>query len=157
MLCLTSLLAGCENTKKVQTDATTDVPRIEDEVFKRSPVDREVNIVAETQALIIGIWQWEKTICCGRLSQVISADSSEYKLFLKFDVDSTVSFYHDDDLEKKVGYTITSGNLVKGIPELTIEGERTAILRVTNNQLILDYSYIDLQTEYYYKVNEVDD
>ena len=156
--CIAIILAGCDNTKKVQTESTTEVPEMTREELKAEPpVDREIDIAAEVEALLIGAWQWEKTICCGRLSKVISADSSDYELFLKFNVDSTVEFYHDEDLEKKVGYSVTSGNLIKGIPELTIEGERTAILRVTEDQLILDYSYIDLQTEYYYRVEEVDD
>lgn len=112
-----------------------------------------VEDVALARKLVIGKWKWDKTICCSRRPEVEKPDPNDTPEYVVFRQDSSVAFYTGDSLKKKKHFRVKKGALVSNLPELKIEGQRTAILKVTKHQLVLDYSYIDLQTEYYRKVN----
>ena len=111
-----------------------------------------VHDATKASQLIVGKWKWEKTICCSRMPEVITPDKDEKIQYLEFTPDSTVIFYKGNEVQKRKTYRVNEGPLVPNMPEINIEGQRTGILRITDDQLVLDYSYIDLQTEYYDRV-----
>jgi len=159
-IALTVITAGltCCNTSKEteKTNTEEQQEQTNEEAKENMPSDNlneeAVQDASKARQILIGKWEWEKTICCGRRTEVIKPEDGDKTQHLAFKKDSTVLFYKGGEVEKRKTYEVKGGTLVNNIPEINIEGQQPGILRITEDQLVLDYSYIDLQTEYYRKV-----
>lgn len=151
-------VTSCNTTK--QTEKTKSVKReeqaLQEDAIENIPSDNSnkepVQKASEARSILIGKWEWEKTICCGRKPEIMKPEDDKKTQFLEFKKDSTVLFYKGDEIEKRKKYKVNGGTLVNNVPEIDIEGQQPGILRIAGDELVLDYSYIDLQTEYYRKV-----
>ncbi len=157
---LTVIIAGltcCNTSKETEKTKTNEQQNQTDqEASENMPSDNlneePVQNASKARSILIGKWEWEKTICCGRKTEVIKPEDNDKTQHLEFKKDSTVLFYKGGNVEKRKTYEVKGGTLVNNIPEINIEDQQPGILRITEDQLVLDYSYIDLQTEYYRKV-----
>lgn len=100
---------------------------------------------------IYGKWRWVKTDCCGRMHQVIT-DTSDIPSYLVLEKDGKLKRLHGDKTQKVATYTYQQ-DLNLGYPTLSIsEVSQPALIHFVGDTLLVDYGYIDLQTEYYIKV-----
>lgn len=98
---------------------------------------------------IIGAWKWYKTSCCFRQPRIAYADSLPYLKRLKFGTDGVLQMFHDDTLKAASVYEVKYGlRNDDARPVLKID-HRTALLAIRGDTLIIDYGYMDLQTEFY--------
>ena len=102
------------------------------------------------QEMIMGAWQWDKTICCGR-KQKETRDTSAQKLTLFID-DHTIQYYRGKQLTGTKVYRLSR---LEDHPTIRLEDNpNAAFLTVGNDTLIIDFEYMDLQTEYYIRVKQ---
>ena len=117
---------------------------------QRQEPTKEVNQDDPIEKLILGEWEWQKTICCGRTPHTKTADSLKAPKILKFQKEGSLLYLSGNELTATDTYTISYGLQNNEQPLLSIgKGHRFGIIRIKDDQLIIDYGYMDLQTEYY--------
>lgn len=108
---------------------------------------------APLETLIVGNWQWAKTICCGRTPQTETAESLPAPKILKFQPGGMLQYFSGDskisDQTYKIVYELLKDD---GRPTITIGARQPALLFIEGDTLLIDYGYIDLQQEYYIRV-----
>ena len=119
-------------------------PQITNPVQEETP---ESNL----ENMILGTWEWYKTNCCYRMPKTTYADTSEEKTRLRFRENNILEYYLDDQLTKTANYKVGYGLMDDKRPTLRID-HRAALLYIRQDTLIIDYGYMDLQTEFYFKV-----
>ena len=111
-----------------------------------------VDTTAQNQTLeqqIIGQWQWWKTNCCYRTPEITFADTTKPPLILKFEATGNLEYWSGDSLTNASFYEIKYGLMNDKRPVLKIGDRQPGLLLVKGDTLIIDYGYMDLQTEYY--------
>lgn len=103
---------------------------------------------------ILGSWEWMKTVCCFRTPKTVTPDSLGYKKVLKFREDQTVDYFQDGKQTRTDSFKVSYGLMDDDRPVLKIGNGKTALLYIRNDTMIVDYGYMDLQTEYYKRVKE---
>ena len=109
-------------------------------------------IVSQTDSpekKILGKWDWYKTICCGRLHQTTFAGKENGTKTLQFMENNEVIISENTKPVKKETYQITYKEIYEGRPHLKIGEGKIALIEFSADTLVIDYGYMDLQTEYY--------
>lgn len=100
-------------------------------------------------AALPGEWTWIKTNCCGRTATWKTPETEGYSASLLFTKEKAEHLrngksqsnapysitYFEEGAKDKIAYTESEG--------------RKAMITLRNDTLILDYGYMDLQTEFY--------
>ena len=102
---------------------------------------------------IIGTWRWVKTSCCGRMTSDTYPNEEDDPKLISFDMEGNAKYFGGDEGNILMDFKYTIGSLGD---QVTIRiGERQpAIFYVKDDQLTLSWGYMDLQIEYYEKVEE---
>ena len=104
-----------------------------------------------TKSLLFGKWRWDKSICCGRMAKVI-VDTSKEKLTLDFKDGQIINYYRARRLVDTKSYRLGT---MADHPSIHLEGNpHAAFLSIQADTLIINYAYIDQQTDYYIRVKE---
>lgn len=98
---------------------------------------------------ILGSWEWLMTKCCYRTPRTYTSDTLAYKRILRFRKNGVLEYFNGDTLKKTASYEVGYGLMDDDRPVLNIDDTRPALLHIQNDTLIIDYGYIDLQTEFY--------
>jgi hypothetical protein len=120
---------------------------------KTTTVNVTTNNTNSTSMNVAGMWQWVKTSCCGR-TPVISTPQTENKaVVLNLKSGGTFEKTVNGNKTESGSYEVKdgmSGENTKTIKLSTIP--REGYISILNDTLIINYGYIDLQTEYYKRV-----
>lgn len=101
---------------------------------------------------IVGEWQWAKTSCCGRVPKITTSKSENRNILLNLKADNSFEKFENSLLKEKGSYELN--NAIEGDTRTMIKLStipRNGYLFQQGDTLAIDYSYIDLQTEYYVK------
>lgn len=126
---------------------------------KSSKPQQAANNVAITKTLtlsqqLIGSWQWIKTNCCGRLNTITTPESTKQNILYTFDKGGMASKNVNGKTES-ITYSI--GNTFNAEKDTMLQlgnTPRPAYIHFKADTLIIDYGYIDLQTEWYVRVEK---
>src|SRR5688572_8887143 len=122
-----------------------------DEV-QQAPVKEQVETKSDgpLETLIIGEWEWVKTICCGRTPHTETAESLPAPRVLKFQKGGALEYFSGTEKKSDQTYKISYGLMSDDKrPVVTMGAKQPALLQLEGDSMIIDYGYIDLQTEYY--------
>jgi len=139
-------ILACNSSKKNQAIQEPPKPEIETAPIEETPIEE-----GTIEDRILGTWEWFKTNCCYRAPKTTFADTSESKTIIRFKENNVLEYYRDDALTKTIEYKVGYGLMDDKRPTLTID-KRVALMYIRQDTLIIDYGYIDLQTEFYFKV-----
>lgn len=103
---------------------------------------------------LTGTWTWVKTVCCGRIRTISTPESSSSTVSLMLNADHTYKKYRNDELKEgsfqtRIGindYAVETGDRRDVI---VFDTESAAYYYFLKDTLVIDYGYMDLQTEYY--------
>lgn len=98
---------------------------------------------------VLGKWQYVKSICCGR-APVTYPDS--LSTTVEFTSEGKVVYYHGKDFYKKLPFKVGMGEIYEGRPYLQIGNKYKGLLNIDGNNMVLDFGYMDLHTEYYTRI-----
>ena len=134
---------GCKSPKESLTIADTPTGSITIE-----KANEQLNIGEK----IIGSWTWQKTICCSRLPKTITSDTLDFPNILKFSPNGHLEYFNGNSLDKMATYEISIGLMDDQRPIIKINDGIPGFIYIKGDTLlIIDYGYIDLQTEFYIK------
>ena len=134
------VLVGCKASKEV-------IREKDDSLNVRA----EIPDAAEIQKRLLGTWEWHKTLCCFRLPNTIQ-DTSALIQTIRFTKQGLFERYLGDEITGQEEYLIKIGLMNDNRPTIRIAEGPPAIVHFKQDTLILDYGYMDLQTEYYVKM-----
>ena len=139
----------CKNKKEVQKTENNQT----EVVVKKATLPPPPDPFASIANKLDGKWQWVKTICCGRTPKETSPSTVGYTTALGFANNRELTFYRNDSIQTKGKYKITFGLNNDESDTMIIIGDtpRYGYFRFKEDTLIVDYGYIDLQTEFYIK------
>jgi len=141
-LFMSVILFSCK-TKK-------DVPQLNTEAVKNHQETIEEEPYADYYKKLEGRWIWLKTSCCGRVPKETNPQTTGFTIEFDFKPDKTFDAYRDGKLEKTLPYKL--GNYIfNETRPLMVMGEspRPAYILFRSDTLVIDYGYMDLETEYY--------
>lgn len=108
----------------------------------------KVNTEDDKLPEITGPWLWVKTNCCGRM-QTTSYDTAALPTILQIGEKGKFTKTKGDDLLQSTTYTYfydeSLGSNVLKLADRNMPG----IIHFREDTLLIDYGYMDLQTEYY--------
>lgn len=127
--------SGCKSNKqsKTTTESLTNNPNT-------------------TQTNFIGNWQWVKTSCCGRTPVITTPQTENTTITLNLKKDNTFERTVNGNTARGGTYEIKKA--MEGENSNTIKLStipRDGYISIINDTLIINYGYIDLQTEFYIK------
>jgi hypothetical protein len=99
---------------------------------------------------IVDQWQWTKTSCCGRMPKITTPNTENLKVLLNLKADNTFEKFENATLKEKGSYELN--NALEGDTRTMIKLStipRSGYLFLQGDTMVIDYGYIDLQTEYY--------
>ena len=100
---------------------------------------------------ILGTWQWVKTDCCGRINNTTFAKEEEPKRIIEFKKSGIARYFERGEMNKMAEQKFTFGTL--GTQTTIKIGEyQPAIYTIKDDELVISWGYMDLQTEYYKRV-----
>lgn len=141
------VLNACQ--KKINPSSQAEAAH-KNEVFPKS----EAIPFQKQHEQLSGKWIWVKTICCGRTARLSTPEILNQSSALDFNGKGQVKLLKNDTLEATLKYRFFEGFAQENQIMLAIgDNPRAAYFQVQNDTLILDYSYVDLQTEWYIKKN----
>ncbi|GIV33205.1 MAG: hypothetical protein KatS3mg031_0740 [Chitinophagales bacterium] len=97
---------------------------------------------------IQGAWRWYKTSCCFRMPRITYGDSLPQPKVLDFN-EGTVKYFSGDKLTDSLSYRIDYNLMRENRPVIVIGDKPPAFVYFKDDTLVIDYGYMDLQTEYY--------
>ena len=104
-----------------------------------------------TDEAIIGTWQWVKTDCCGRINNTTYAKENEPKRIIEFSKSGVARYFERGEMDKMSQQKFSFGTL--GTQTTIKIGEyQPAIYTISENELVISWGYMDLQTEHYKRV-----
>jgi hypothetical protein len=121
---ITVLMMSCSNTKKTVTE--------------QDPYD---------PALLVGTWQIEKEVCCGRNAVVTYGGTKELTIKAK---DNAYILRENGVVLEKGTYKVDLKSEFG--PVVTFDQQFPAMYQIDGNTLILNWGYMDLQEETYKRV-----
>ncbi len=101
---------------------------------------------------IVGQWQWAKTSCCGRVPKITTPNTENLNVLLNLKADNTFEKFENTLLKEKGSYELN--NAMEGDTRTMIKLSvipRNGYIFRQGDTLVIDYGYIDLQTEYYFR------
>ena len=101
--------------------------------------------IDELTSAIQGKWHIEYEVCCGRTSATTYGGNKSIRFNTK---KFTYTIYEQNEVKQRGNYTLKTNKIGTLIQ---LENRFPAILRITNSQLFIDWSYMDLQREVYTK------
>lgn len=122
--------------------------------------DTETNSKAEDKLpSLVGEWTLIKEICCGRTKTTYVGNDLRKNIKLKIDDKKNAKIFslntssgNIDNYEAKVEFKQEAARENRLERNYLRFGDRKwAMFRLQNDTLIIDYSYMDLQTEFYVK------
>lgn len=138
---------------KTSKDQSKNDPVVTDVQLPVKPDTVRVAPDAPLETLILGNWQWTKTICCGRTPYTETAESLPAPKILKFQAGGMLEYFSGDskisDQTYKIAYELLKDD---GRPTITIGARQPALLFIEGDTMLIDYGYIDLQQEFYVRV-----
>ncbi len=139
------IFSNCEGSKKTTDNSGDPNP-------KEEKMNAEENEKLEklTEGLI-GSWEWIRTDCCGRTSRTTYPSPEANKRIITFYEDGTVLFYTIDPDGDMIKQKFTEG-MMGNQTTVKIGPLQPAITEITDDTLMLNWGYFDLQIEYYKKV-----
>jgi len=124
--------AVLKNAEQTELQAETDTPQ------------------GSIEKLIVGEWQWDKTICCGRTPSTQTSESLKAPKVLRFNPDGTVQYFSGEEETSTQTYKITYAMRDYNRPVITLgDSPRAGLLFIRGDTLVIDYGYMDLQQEFY--------
>ena len=104
----------------------------------------------EVEALtdITGPWLWVKTVCCGRMQRT-SVDTSDVPTIVQIGSDGSYSQTHGNELQRNTTYKYSFDKSLGANVIKLDDRNMPAIVHFNGDTLLMDYGYMDLQTEYY--------
>ncbi len=103
----------------------------------------------EETGIIPGTYEWVKTICCGRMRNVKIPDESEKKTRVFKSSGELVETAGPENRATNKNWKIVDNEMLDDHTVLQIDDGRNAIIRYKGDTLIIDYGYMDLQTEFW--------
>lgn len=101
---------------------------------------------------LLGSWNWVKTNCCGRISKITTPKITNTTVKYDF-MSNNVLTVTTNQKSEIISYNIANSFNAEKDTMILIGNKKTpAYLRFFNDTLVIDYGYIDLQTEWYVKV-----
>ena len=146
-LCI--LLFSCKTSKDNSPQSNSIHPK--DVAAEPASAHDSLQSMVLYEKAILGIWKWWKTSCCFRQPRITYGDSLPYPKLLNFKLDGTLETFHGDTLKTKSSYEVNNGFQPGDNRPVLNLNHRTAFLFIKGDTLIIDYGYMDLQTEYYLK------
>lgn len=115
--------------------------------------DSKENYQAHTlNEKLLGNWNWVKTNCCGRISKITTPKSTNTIIKYTF-INNNVLVVTTNQNNDTSSYNIANSFNAEKDTMILIGNKKTpAYLHFFKDTLVIDYSYIDLQTEWYVKV-----
>jgi len=151
-LLIMSVLFSCKTSKDQSKNEPATIVT-QDTLKEEATLDVPVNSNAPLETLIIGNWQWSKTICCGRTPYTETAESLPAPKILKFQPGGALQYFSGEnktsDQTYKIAYELLKDD---GRTTITIGARQPALLHIEGDNMIIDYGYIDLQVEYYQRI-----
>lgn len=95
---------------------------------------------------VLGKWKFVKSVCCGRV-QTTYPDS--LNTTVEFTKEGKVIYYHGTEFYKKLPFKVGMGEIYEDRPYLQIGNKYKGLLTIDGQEMILDFGYMDLHTEYY--------
>jgi hypothetical protein len=138
------VFSNCEGSKKV-TDNTDAQPK---EVTMNADENEKLEKLTEG---LIGSWEWIRTDCCGRTSKTTYASPEAEKRIIAFYEDGTALFYTIDPDGAMTKQKYTKG-MMGNQATVKIGPLQPAIMEISDDTLMLNWGYFDLQIEYYKRV-----
>jgi hypothetical protein len=138
------LYSGCKTSQNNQSPATPVVPLISD-----GPRYTSTDTFYRVKQRLSGDWIWLKTECCGRIKNVSTPESTKNKIEKKFSTDGTVTTINNGKTESALGYQILFSYLNDNNYMISVDDGRPGLLHFFGDTLVIDYGYVDLQTEWY--------
>jgi hypothetical protein len=96
-----------------------------------------------------GNWTWLKTECCGRIKKISTPENTQTNIEKKFSMDGSVTTLVNGKIQNTLGYQILFSYLKDDNYMISIDDGRPGILHFFADTMIIDYGYVDLQTEWY--------
>lgn len=129
-----SILNSCKSTQKQHT-------------VNNNTANKQTNLQKQLQ----GNWQWIKTNCCGRLNTITTPESTEQNISYTFEKTGVLIKNVNGNSETTTYSIGNSFNAEKDTMLQLGNMPRPAYIHFKVDTLIIDYGYIDLQTEWYIK------
>ncbi len=147
LLLFSVLLFSCKASKDQPKSepALTDTPEQKQEAEQTNEIQPD----APLETLILGNWEWWKTICCGRTPFTETSESLKAPKILEFQTGGALLYYSGTELTSTQNYKISYGLVNDDRPVINIGATRPGMLYIKGDTLMIDYGYVDLQTEYY--------
>lgn len=124
----------------------TPTQEANDKISKNQPNTIQQNLT--------GTWTMYKEICCGRLNKERTGNDMQMPKKLEFLKDNEVIVLDlKTNKSKRLAYELTTKeneNKVS-VSYITFTNKPKGIFKLENNELIIDYGYMDLQKEFYRK------
>lgn len=102
---------------------------------------------------ILGDWEWEKTICCGRTPVRETPETTQTTKALRFQKGGLLQYLSGSEIISTQTYKISYGlrDSDDHCAVITIGAAQPGLLYIKEDTLIIDYGYFDLQQEFYIK------
>lgn len=97
---------------------------------------------------ITGPWLWVKTVCCGRMQRT-SYDTTGMPTIVQIGTDGSYTQTNGDVLQRNTTYTYSYDKSLGNNVIKFEDRNMPAILSFRADTMIMNYGYMDLQTEYY--------
>jgi len=133
------IISGC-STKKVSS------LKIES---KEETVVAPPDPFEDLKKRLYGQWDWMQTNCCGRTKNITTPESTQMTLSRIYLDDETVELYINDSLQSTVEFTLNLGFRGENDTMLKIGDGRAGYIRFNGDTMVIDHSYMDLQTDWY--------
>ncbi|TVR76976.1 MAG: hypothetical protein EA412_12460 [Chitinophagaceae bacterium] len=136
------MFSSCKTKNTAQTDDITQ--NNEEKVEMKDEISK-------MQEKLIGTWDWEYTVCCGRNPQTITPEMEGNTISLRFFENFTVLRVINGE-SKTITYDIHYSDIYPDRLFISFEdAQRPALIEIDEDKLLINYEYIDLQREYYIK------
>lgn len=97
---------------------------------------------------ITGPWLWVKTNCCGRMQRT-SYDTTGMPTIVQIGTDGSYTQTNGDELQRKTTYKYSFDESLGNNVIKFEDRNMPAIIHFKADTMMMDYGYMDLQTEYY--------
>lgn len=102
---------------------------------------------------LTGGWHWVKTSCCGRMPVITTPQTENKTIVLNLNKDNSFEKIVNGKNVENGTYEIKNGMNGEDFKTIKLSTvPRDGYISIINDTLIINYGYIDLQTEYYKRV-----
>jgi hypothetical protein len=98
---------------------------------------------------LAGNWIWLKTDCCGRIKKTSTPKTTNTTIEKQFNTDGTVVVRTNGKSEGTLAYRLLFSYMNDNDTMISIDDGRAGLLRFFGDTLVIDFGYVDLQTEWY--------